>query len=61
MIADSPRNENVRINIRDLIDVCLALGEVRVVAAGCMYATLETTEAMRALLTRSLVSWQFDR
>jgi hypothetical protein len=60
MASDSVRRENIRIDIRDLVDACRALGEVRVVAAGCMYATLETDEAMRALLTRSLISWQID-
>jgi hypothetical protein len=48
---------NVRIRIEDLIRACRDLGEVRVVAAGSMYATLETEEEQRNKLS---VSWVFD-
>lgn len=48
---------NVRIKIGDLVQACRDLGEVKVVAAGSMYATLETNEEQRNKLS---VSWDFD-
>lgn len=48
---------NVRIQIKNLIQVCRDLGEVKVVAAGSMYATLETTEEQRDKIS---VTWDFD-
>lgn len=49
--------KNVRIQIKDLIQACRDLGEVKVVAAGSMYATLETSHEQRVKLS---VSWDFD-
>lgn len=49
--------KNVRIQIKDLIQACRDLGEVKVVAAGSMYATLETTKEQRGKIS---VTWEFD-
>jgi hypothetical protein len=49
--------KNIRIKIGDLIRACRDLGEVKIVAAGSMYATLETNEEQR---DRISVSWVFD-
>jgi hypothetical protein len=51
---------NVRININDLVRACRALHDVRVVAAGSMYATLELDDVGRATLSRHNVNWNFD-
>ena len=52
--------ENVRILIADLIMACRLLGDVHVVAAGSMYATLETSDEQRDTLSRYRVSWIID-
>lgn len=43
---------NSRIMIIDLVRVCQWLGEVRVIAAGAMYATIETDDIQRTQLTK---------
>ncbi|AHJ10726.1 hypothetical protein P106B_43 [Rhizobium phage vB_RglS_P106B] len=52
--------KNVRIMIDDLIRACRALGEVHVVAAGSLYATLEIDETDRIALSSVGISWTFD-
>lgn len=52
---------NVRIAIGDLSRACLALHEVKVEAAGSLYATLLCDDAMRATLTQANITWAFDR
>jgi hypothetical protein len=52
--------KNVRIAIQDLIEACRTLGEVRVVAAGSMFATLETDEIARKQLVKANIDWSFD-
>jgi len=51
---------NVRIVITDLVAACRALGEVRVVAAGSLYATLRLDEIDCARLTKAQIVWTFD-
>lgn len=52
--------KNVRIDINDLIKACRRLGEVKVVAAGSMYATLECDLSMQSQLTMGGILWAFD-
>jgi len=52
--------KNIRILIRDLNEACIALGEVKVVAAGVMYATIECSAAMCQTLTEARIDWSFD-
>ncbi len=52
--------KDVRIWIGDLVAACRELGEVRVVAAGAMYATLRCNKSMRKRLSCAGVNWVFD-
>ena len=51
---------NIRIAIEDLVRACRALGEVRVIAAGSMYATLELDDIGCAQLSKRNIHWNFD-
>lgn len=51
---------NVRININDLVRACRVLHDVRVVAAGSMYVTLELDAAGRETLSDYHIKWYFD-
>jgi hypothetical protein len=51
---------NIRILIGDLVAACRVLGDVRVIAAGSMYATLELDEIGTAQLTKSKIGWTLD-
>lgn len=51
---------NIRILIGDLVASCRALGEVRVLAAGELYATLELDAIALIRLTESGINWSFD-
>lgn len=53
-------NRNIRIFITDLIEACQTLGEVRVVAAGFMYATIECDDVMLQQLSKKHIHWSFD-
>ena len=52
--------ENIRINIKDLIDACRTLGETRVIAAGSMYATLSLDSDDCKRLSKAGIWWTFD-
>lgn len=56
----SPAVRNVRIHIEALTRACRALGEVKVVAAGTRFATLECDENMRLALAKADVDWRYD-
>lgn len=51
---------DTRISIHDLVFACKILGEVRVLAAGSLYATLATDFYDRQRLTASGIPWTFD-
>lgn len=51
---------NIRILIGDLTAACRALGTVRVVAAGSMYATLELDAMALMDLTERGIGWSLD-
>lgn len=51
---------DTRISINDLVAACRVLGEVRVLAAGSLYATLATDFYDRERLTKAGVPWAFD-
>lgn len=53
--------ENTRLDIADLERACVCLGEVRVLAAGSMYATIETDAYMRSTLVKHGVRFTEDR
>lgn len=53
--------ELIRISIGDLVEACRVLGEVRVMAAGSIYATLLCDDDMRGIITRAKISWCFDK
>lgn len=53
--------KDIRILIGDLVRACLALHEVKVVAAGSMYATLECDFAMAQKLSLANIHWSYDR
>lgn len=52
--------KNIRISINRLVLACRVLGEVKVVAAGELYATLEADLEMRRKLSKNLIAWDFD-
>jgi len=52
--------QNTRIDITDLERACVYLGDVRVVAAGSMYATLETDQYARFTLTKAGIRHALD-
>lgn len=56
----STQPHNVRIFIQDLIYACRALGEVHVVAAGSLYATLNLSDAQVLQLSREGIQWSYD-
>lgn len=58
LVENFPRN--VRINIPQLTAACRALGEVHVLAAGSMYATIALNETERGVLTTNRIHWSFD-
>lgn len=53
-------HRNLRVAIGDLARACRALGEVKVEAAGSMWATLAVDHAGRAKLVAAGVPWTFD-
>lgn len=52
--------KNIRISINDLISACRVIGEVRVMAAGSLYATLEVDDVACRQLTKANISWALD-
>ena len=52
---------HIRISINDLTAACRALGEVRVLAAGSMYATLHLNAEQLAKLCDAQISWGLDQ
>lgn len=52
--------ENIRISINDLTSACRVLGDVHVIAAGSMYATLECTDEMCMRLSKAKINWILD-
>lgn len=55
--------KNIRVLIGDLARAACAacvVGDVKIVAAGSMYATLELSQEQAHALSRSGVSWSFD-
>ena len=52
---------SIRIGIQDLTAACRALGEVRVLAAGSMYATLHLNAEQLAKLCDAQISWGLDQ
>jgi hypothetical protein len=61
-IVSSPSSDlmSVRILIDDLPAAARALRDFRVLAAGWLYATLETTARQRLNLTKAHVQWTWD-
>lgn len=51
---------NIRISINDLVKACKVLGEVRVMAAGSLYATLFLDEYDCTRLSLYDIPWTFD-
>lgn len=50
----------VRILIGDLTRACQILGEVHVIAAGVLYATLKLDDDDIKRLSKHKIGWQFD-
>lgn len=51
---------NIRVPIGQLVAACRTLGEVRVMAAGSLYATLQADEEGMKQLTKAGITWAFD-
>lgn len=51
---------SIRIPINSLVQACRVIGEVRVLAAGSMYATLDLDETACRQLTKAGISWSYD-
>jgi hypothetical protein len=51
---------NVLVSINDLVKTCQLLNEVRVIAAGCTYATLKLSDKKIKELAKSDIQWWFD-
>lgn len=51
---------DTRLLIGELTRACVILGEVRVKAAGSIYATIETDEIARKQLTSAKITWVRD-
>jgi hypothetical protein len=54
------RPKDIRINIGDLVAACRALHEVKVLAAGSLYATLQYDPSIGRRLAAAKVQWTFD-
>ncbi|WP_189406793.1 hypothetical protein [Mesorhizobium sp. M1A.F.Ca.ET.072.01.1.1] len=51
---------NIRILIGDLTRACVELGEVHVIAAGSMYATLKLDDDDIRRLSKAHIHWSID-
>ena len=59
-IREMPKDMNIRVSVNDLTAACRALGEVHVLAAGSMYATLHLNSEQLGKLIEAKISWGLD-
>ena len=56
----NPDIYNIKVDICNLIPVCRCLGELHIMAAGSMYATIKTDSLDRMQLTNADIPWSKD-